>query len=210
METPLAACAPNNDLHLLKILVKYENIYKTISKAASTMLASHIWYLSEELVGLVLFDRNISISMKQKIIQGLTNKGNDDPPKKVQINIQTIHNSELNDFVTSKSKVIFQKLNIPTSFLEKDPEFWKEDDDFQTASTIVHELKVVNDHAERGVALIQKYCRLLIKEEDQLQYLLQVVQQHRKMYPNSSKRLLQDNTNCYSAYIRTLKVLIIN
>ena len=67
MEAPLAACAPNNDLHLLKTL-KYENINKTISKATSTKLASHMWYLSEELVGLALFDRNVSNSMKQKII----------------------------------------------------------------------------------------------------------------------------------------------
>ena len=69
--------------------------------------------------------------------------------------MKTRNDSELNDFVTSKSKVIFEKLNIPTSFLDKDPEFWREDDDFQTASTIVHELKVVNDYAEQGVALIQ-------------------------------------------------------
>ena len=151
MEAPLAACAPNNDLHLLKNLVKYENINQTISKTASTKLASHMWNLSEELVGLALFDRNLSNSIKQKIIQGLTNEGNDDPPKKVQINMQTIHDSELNEFVTSKSKVNFQKLNIPTSFLDKDPEFWREGDDFQTALTIVHELKVINEHAERGV-----------------------------------------------------------
>ena len=146
-----------------------------------------MWYLSEELVGLALFDRNVSNPMKQKIIQGLTNEGNDDPPMKVQINIQTINDSELNDFVTSKSKVIFQKLNIPISFLDKDPEFWREDDDFHTASTIAHELKVVNDHTEQGVALIQEYCKLLTKEEDQQHYLLQVVQQHRKMFPSSSK-----------------------
>ena len=73
--------------------------------------------------------------------------------------------------MTSKSKAIFRKLNIPTTFLEKDPEFWREDGDFQTALTIMHELKVVNDHAEQGVALIQEYCDLLTKEEDQLQYL---------------------------------------
>ena len=118
----------------------------------------------------------------------MTNEGSADPPKKVQINIQTINDRELNNFVTSKSKFIFQKLNTPTSFFEKDPEFWGEDDDFQTALTIVHELKVVNDHAEQGVVLIKEYCGLLTKEENQPQYLLQVVQQHRKMFPSSSKK----------------------
>ena len=64
MEAHLAACAPDNDFHLLKTLVKYENINQTISEAASTKLASHMWYFSEELVGLALFDRNVSNSMK--------------------------------------------------------------------------------------------------------------------------------------------------
>ena len=137
MEATLAAWAPKNDLHLLKTLVKYKNINKTISKAASTKLAFLMWYLSEELVGLALFDRNDSNSIKQKIIQGLTNKSNDDSPKKAQINIQTIDGKELHNFVTSKLKVIFQKLNIPISFLDKDPKFWRDDDDFQTALTIV-------------------------------------------------------------------------
>ena len=73
-----------------------------------TKFASHIFYLSEEQVGLALFDRNVSKSMALNIIQGLTNEGNDDPPKKVQINIQTINDNEFNDFVTFTSTVIFQ------------------------------------------------------------------------------------------------------
>ena len=106
-------------------------------------------------MGRALLDGNVSNSMKHKVIQGLTNKGNDDPPKKVQINIHTINDSKLNNFVISTSKVIFQKLNLATSFLEKDPEVWREADDFQTALTIMHVQKEVNDRAERGVALIQ-------------------------------------------------------
>ena len=67
MEAPLAACAQlNNGLHFLKTLVKYENINNKISKAALAKLASHMWYLSEELVGLALLDRNVSNSVIQK------------------------------------------------------------------------------------------------------------------------------------------------
>ena len=39
----------------------------------------------------------------------------------------------------------------------------------------MHELKVVNDTAQRGVALIQAYSGSLTGDEEQLQYLLQVV-----------------------------------
>ena len=54
----------------------------------------------------------------------------------------------------------------------------------------VHELKVVNDAAERGVALIQAYSGSLTRDEEQLQYLLQVVAPHRQAVPLPTKRYL--------------------
>ncbi|KAG7158403.1 hypothetical protein Hamer_G029709 [Homarus americanus] len=49
-------------------------------------------------------------------------------------------------------------------------------------------MKVVNDVAERGVALIQDYIHVITKDEEQRQFLLQVVSDHRKNFPNSLKR----------------------
>ena len=51
-------------------------------------------------------------------------------------------------------------------------------------------MKVTNDSAERGVALIQSYNRLLTKNEEQLQFLLQVVSEHRHIFPNTNKDTL--------------------
>jgi len=48
----------------------------------------------------------------------------------------------------------------------------------------------VNDWAERGVALIQHFNRTLTKDEDQLQFLLQVVSDHRRRLPDCTKRKL--------------------
>ena len=48
-------------------------------------------------------------------------------------------------------------------------------------------LKVVNDTAERGVALIQEYNKTLTKDERDLQFLLQVVADHRQLYPVANK-----------------------
>jgi len=48
-------------------------------------------------------------------------------------------------------------------------------------------MKVVNDSAERGIALIQKYNESLTKNEEQKQFLLRFVQRHRQLYPTSSK-----------------------
>ena len=52
-------------------------------------------------------------------------------------------------------------------------------------------LKVVNDVAERGVKLITDFNNLLTKDEEQKQYVLQVVHKCRKLYPDVSKHTLR-------------------
>ena len=48
-------------------------------------------------------------------------------------------------------------------------------------------LPVANDTAERGVSLIQSFILRFTKDEEQRQYLLQVVEQHRKKQPGTAK-----------------------
>ena len=48
---------------------------------------------------------------------------------------------------------------------------------------------VTNDHTETGVALVQAYSgRLKKKKEDQFNFMLQVVEEHRKTYPDAKKQ----------------------
>ena len=47
--------------------------------------------------------------------------------------------------------------------------------DFKAAKKIVHSLRVVNDIAERGVALMEEYNKLMTTDEEQKQYLLLLV-----------------------------------
>ena len=54
----------------------------------------------------------------------------------------------------------------------------------------MNELQVVNNIIEKGVALIKDYNQLMTKNEDQMQFLLHVVEQHRRSFPNCSKRTL--------------------
>lgn len=58
--------------------------------------------------------------------------------------------------------------------MEKDPDFWKDDENYKKARDVVAELKVVNDTAERGVKLMDEFNSKFTKNEDQKQYLLQV------------------------------------
>jgi len=65
-------------------------------------------------------------------------------------------------------------LGVPDGFLVVDPELWTTRDDYKAAEAI-NTLSVTNDHAERGVALIQDAVQSgCFKSETQLQYALQV------------------------------------
>ena len=56
---------------------------------------------------------------------------------------------------------------------------------------------VANDTAERGVKLIQKFNGLLTSNEEQRQFLLQCVENHRKQFPDCKKATLKRNLNKY-------------
>lgn len=64
---------------------------------------------------------------------------------------------------------------------------WDENVDFQKGLEIVNTFRVINDTAERGVKLMEEYNKVLTKNEEQKQYVLQVVEDYRRKYPNSLK-----------------------
>ena len=50
--------------------------------------------------------------------------------------------------------------------------------------------KVVNDRAKRGAALIKEYNPIITTKENEKQYLLQVVQDYHREFPDCKKELL--------------------
>ena len=193
MTAPLAISAPRNDLNLLKTLIKYEQVNPKVSKAAATKMANHMWYLSEDLVGLAFFDDHVATSTKCQMVQALKKDNCKDSTKRAQIDMQTVENVQLHDFVSKKSRDLFEKMDLPDAFLEVHPETWEDREDFKKSLRILKAMNVVNDHAERGVSLIQEYSNRITKNEDQLQFLLQVVQEHRRAFPDSKKCTLARN-----------------
>ena len=55
---------------------------------------------------------------------------------------------------TQRTTLFFDALGLPRGFLNNDPEIWHPNKDFVAVRNIVKKLKVINDTAERGVALI--------------------------------------------------------
>ena len=82
---------------------------------------------------------------------------------------------------------IFDILKIPRGCLDNNPSNWKNSISYMGCKSKVFSMKVTNDTAERGVSLIQNYLHVLTKDEEQRQYLLQIVSEHRKKFPDSKK-----------------------
>ena len=105
-------------------------------------------------------------------------EGSEDPPNRLDANGDYV-DKQISFLVTTNTKQFFAILD--DSFLDLAPESWNDNEQYKAAERIVRSLKVVNDSAERGVKLIQDYNEILIKNEEQKPYLLQVVQDHRKL-----------------------------
>jgi len=191
-QAPLASKAAHNDLKLLQILHAYPD--HEISLATTRKIAGQLWYLSEDLILLSLFDPNVDLITKRKMLQASTEKeGKEFSLKRVHFDLPVVNvqSTTLVDFVSKRSRTLFAMLGMPDGFLSEDPQSWSDRDDFKTAEAIVKTQAVTNDHAERGVALIQEAAQSgIFKNEEQLQYALQVIEQNRAMYPDAKKSTL--------------------
>ena len=67
----LAVKAPYQDLCFLKILKGYDKVDKVISQAALSKFCQHLWYLSEEIAALSLFDNAVDEETKVRIVANL-------------------------------------------------------------------------------------------------------------------------------------------
>lgn len=142
-------------------------------------------------MALVLFDSKVPPPTKRLMVTAMREaEGEEDNPRHITVALETFAEKTLEDFVTKKSIILFHRMELPSGFLDVDPEMWENQEDFQQALQIVQAMKVVNDHAERGVALIQEFSGLMTRNEHQLQFLLQVVEEHRQNYPDSRKETL--------------------
>jgi hypothetical protein len=111
------------------------------------------------------------------------------PPKRVNLDLQLVREMSLSDFASKHSFILFSRKELPDGFFAIDPEEWDGREDF-SAAAVINDLKVVNDHAERGVALVQELNGLLTGDDEQFQFMLQVVQENRCLYPDLLKRTL--------------------
>ncbi|XP_025270393.1 uncharacterized protein LOC112639732 [Camponotus floridanus] len=172
-----ATSAANHDLKFMKNLIKYRQINPLISSATCEKMTLHLWYLSDELAILSLFDDTVPLNIKKNIVEAVkTREGTDSKARRFMIdkkNLDSILQKDISDFVSKKSLKLFELFDLPYDFLDKNIDLWSTDESYNENKEFFEQLKVVNDVAERGVALVSEYNQCLTKNEEQFQFLLQ-------------------------------------
>lgn len=95
------------------------------------------------------------------------------------------------DFVSYRTKMFFSSFELQTDFFDLDPSMWEGNEEYQTAFEFCKDLLVDNDAAERGVKFMKDYNRSLTRDEDEMQFILQVIDLYRKEYPSHTKSKLK-------------------
>lgn len=187
-QAPSSLTAAKNDLQLLNDIAQFGAINSDISASTMKTFSRHLWYLSEELVGIAFFDNSLDVSEKRLMVKALEKPGCANPTVRPKINVENVMRYRVSDFVTSNSLATFTALNISQEFLSSDPQTWSNREDYIAARNLVKSLKVVNDVAERGIATATDFNVQFTTNEEQWQHMILGVDHNRKVCPNSNKK----------------------
>lgn len=190
-----AITAPRQDLNMLKQIVILQECLPITAVAAFDKLKNHLWYLSERLVALSFFDPEVSDETKSKMARKLSQNSiqlNDHNRWELaEVSNDAINNLNLWDFVSKETYRFFECLGINTDFLFAAPNEWYLNVNFIEARRVVNRLTVVNDGAERSIALYKSHSSLTVNEENK-ENVLQVVEKNRKDYHRLTKSNIID------------------
>lgn len=109
-EAPMATNAAWADLSLWKDMTNYEMIDPQVSEVVKNALKYHLWYLSDELVGLSLFSEKVSNEAKVAIVKKMECEPTD---RKIRGDSSLLTDQAvLADFSNNRSLQLFDKLKI--------------------------------------------------------------------------------------------------
>lgn len=175
--------APLNDLCLLQTFESFTAVDNELAHICLKKMRGHLWYLSEDLIGLALFSRKVHFSEKKAMVQALKKPGLKMDIRRADAkSVQSFQSMTLSDFVTEKSLNLFTALKIDPTCVTVTDESSSFDGcaEYVTARTIVDAVCVVNDCAERAVKLATDFNTALTHDESQRQLIFQIVEYHRK------------------------------
>jgi len=110
----VASKAAWNDLKLLQQLQLFPD--RDISEATSGKLAGQLWYLSEDLILFSLFDSDVDVATKRAILTASMEKEGGESLKRAEIQLSSVQQKTLDDFVSKRSSTMLATLHVPDDF----------------------------------------------------------------------------------------------
>ena len=156
-------------------------------------MADQLWFLSEELFGLSLFHDELDNKTKDKMALTIKEKEIKDPLKRATTDLELIHQMTLVDLPSKNSMTLFKNTHLPDDFFEFPADQWKHQSRFDDAKSFISSMAITNDHAERGIALIESFSGQFKKGDEHFQFASEVVADHCKKFPEFSKQTLLNN-----------------
>lgn len=192
IQCPLASDAAVNDLNFFKQLKKYAVVSETVSDTAIEKFENHLWYLGPELVVHSLFSNKLLPNEKFKILQNMKKYEKDWKLHGIRLqDITNLHKKKLSDLIGYQSMNAVKCLQLNLDFMYNlEPRKWSDSEDYKIAKSFVDDIDVVNDAAERSLALMTIYNDTLTRNENKKQLVLQVVEDNRKRIKGCKKQTL--------------------
>jgi len=139
------------------------------------------------LIGLGIFDDEVLVEEKRLMMSALDEDGGlEEPLKRITPYLQPATKG-LHDFITKSTKRFFNILKLRGEFLLHDPSEWGKHETYKRSRVIVRSVKLVNDLAERIVAFIQEFKSSITHNEEQKQFLLQVIEAYSRAFSVPTK-----------------------
>ncbi|ESN93208.1 hypothetical protein HELRODRAFT_181133 [Helobdella robusta] len=177
-ELPVNVLPTTEYCSILSRIEQYSEINKNVASAATKKLKNHLWYLGTEMVWLSLFSNKVANAEKQLIVEARTAVDSDWSVRGVKYpatELEQVKSKPLHDLVSGTSRTALLSLGMDVAILrETEPDSWNDLPLFQKVANVVKSLKVVNDTAERTVALMTNFNQFITKNETELQKLIQV------------------------------------
>ncbi len=177
------------------LFLLFQDIDAAIARKVRASILQHPWYLSQQLVVLAFFDREVAEEEKANMAAAL--RAIPKPavflPKKPRFPTGTLQTvgSTLTSFVGPDSWLAFALLGIDDGWLDLPPAEWPHDQRYAEMGAIMGDLAVVNDTAERCVKDIQDFANAA-RDGDHRGNIVLVSGSHRVKLPSFLKNEMEE------------------
>ena len=125
LTAPVTCDAPYNDLCMLQSIAAFHNIDSEVADVALYKIKGHLWYVSEDLVGLSVFFDKVFADKKKQMVSAFIKPQNKIDLRRVDPKtIKTYQEKTLSEFVTQQSMHLFTVRKFNQDLLFFDPETW--------------------------------------------------------------------------------------